>query len=90
MKRLVIALALLGSGCSQSNFTEYTKELVASKRAFCAQAAGGPYQGYIAAGSTDTSVSVSASGCIIKGANVTEVTVPTGSIIVQPPGAVKP
>lgn len=63
----VLLCGLLLAGCTKSNFTEYTRALVESQRAFCIQAAGGPYQGYIAGGSPETSVTVSASGCVIEG-----------------------
>jgi hypothetical protein len=91
MKRLLIAVALLGAGCSQTNIAELVKAHAANPRAYCAILNAGPYGGgTIAAGSPDVSVSVSASGCEIVGANVSKITVPTGSIIVQPPATPKP
>jgi hypothetical protein len=81
----VVLLSLGLFGCSQTNIAELVKAHAANPRAYCAILNAGPYGGgTIAAGSPDVSVTVSASGCEIVGANVTKVMVPTGSITVTP------
>ena len=86
MRTLWFVPLLVLAGCSQTNISEYTKALVSSQRAFCAILNAGPYGGgTVAAGSPDTSVQVSASGCNIQGSHVTTVTVPTTSVTVSPP-----
>ena len=86
MRWFVLPLAgLLTVGCSQTNIAELVKAHAANPRAYCAILNAGPYGGgTIAAGSPDVSVMVSASGCEIIGANVSKITVPTGSITVTP------
>lgn len=87
MKTAVILAALALTGCSQTNMKEIIQAHAASQRAYCAILNAGPYGGgTIAAGSPDVSVSVSASGCTIQGANTTTITVPTGNIQVITPG----
>jgi hypothetical protein len=84
-KAVLVALALVGAGCSSTNIAELVKAHAANPRAYCAILNAGPYGGgTIAAGSPDVSVTVSASGCEIIGANVSRITVPTGSITVTP------
>lgn len=85
MKTALLIGALVLTGCSQTNMKEIIQAHAQSQRAYCAILNAGPYGGgTIAAGSPDVSVSVSASGCTIQGANVTTVTVPTGNIQVVP------
>ena len=82
---LLVVLALTSAGCTSTNIAELVKAHAANQRAYCAILNAGPYGGgTIAAGSPDVSVTVSASGCEIIGANVSRITVPTGSITVTP------
>ena len=83
MKWLIVALLL--TGCSQTNVAEVVKAIAANPNAHCIILNAGPYGGAtIAKGSPDVSVQVSASGCSMEGANVTRITVPTGAISVTP------
>ena len=84
--RYLLPFVVLLAGCSQTNIAELVKAHAANPRAYCAILNAGPYGGgTIAAGSPDVSVTVSASGCEITGANVTRIQVPTTSITVTPP-----
>ncbi len=87
---LVVVLALLGAGCSQTNISDLMKQLANDPNANCIQVNAGPYGSIlIARGTPKANVRIGPGQCEIVGSDVTTVTVPTNTIQVTPP-AVKP
>jgi len=85
MKHVWIVGLVLLAGCSSTNIAEVFKAMNENQHANCVIVNAGPYGGVtMAKGSSDVSVQVSASGCVMEGANVTRITVPTGNISVAP------
>ncbi len=81
----LMLFALLLTGCSHTNIAELVKELAADPNANCIQFNAGPYGSVLVArGTPNANVRMGPGQCEILGSNVTTVTVPASSIIVNP------
>ncbi len=89
MRYVIVLLMLSLVGCSASNYTEFRKAIGADPNAWCGKIQIGTIYGtttdFWGKGSPSTNVTVTSDGCSIRGANVTDVTVPTTSVTVAPP-----
>jgi hypothetical protein len=87
----LLTLAILGlAGCSSTNVAEFVKAVGQDPNAYCLKFQIGTVYGtgsnFVGRGSPNTSVEITSEKCTITGSGMTNVNVPSSSVIVAPPG----